>query len=110
MEPDLRLEHEMLIRNWRIMKGIPLGMLIWFDPSCERVRLYHSEQQSFDDDFWDSPEGVDKPEEFGYLDKVGSVSASESSRVGGDSNSEDEQLSLRGMRERILKVGEEDGS
>ena len=66
---------EVVIRNWRMMKGIPSGMLCWFDPKCESVKLFRlptpvSEEVSIGLEV----EGVDKWGESGYLDKVGSVS------------------------------------
>ncbi len=65
---------EMIIRNWRITRGVPGGMHMWFDPSCEVVRL-HRIPSSDSEEASDLLEGVDRPEGFGYVDKVGSVSA-----------------------------------
>jgi len=68
---------ELVIRNWRVSEGIPSGVHVWFDPSCESVRLFRSSPP-------DSPllkpehqvrDDVAEGEVSSYLDKVGSVSA-----------------------------------
>ncbi len=78
---------EMMICNWRVTRGIPSGLHIWFDPAVESVCLYRvptREQQSFGP----VPEGaLDAGVGPGYLDKVGSVSELE----GEGDNSIDEQ-------------------
>ncbi len=65
---------ELMIRNWRVTRGIPGGAHVWFDPNCEVVRLFRIPH----------PDGEGVPaasalvaveDGFGYLDKVVSVSA-----------------------------------
>ena len=29
-----------MIRNWRVMRAEPSGLVVWFDPSRESLRLY----------------------------------------------------------------------
>ena len=71
------LVNEKMICTWRVTRGIPSGLHIWFDPEVESVRLYRiptSEQRSFDPvDAATVDAGVGP----GYLDKVASVSACE---------------------------------
>jgi len=67
---------ELIIRNWRITRGIPGGRHCWFDPTCEVVKLYRL-PRSDSEEVGDLPERVDKGERTGYLDKVVSVSAVE---------------------------------
>ena len=66
---------EKMICRWRVTRGVPSGVHVWFDPNVESVRLYRvptSEQQSVS-----TPDGaVDAGVGPGYLDKVASVSAS----------------------------------
>ncbi len=64
---------ELVIRCWRITRGIPGGSHIWFDPKCEAVKLYRippSEQQKDLSEVGEVDDGGDP----GYLDKVDSVS------------------------------------
>ena len=77
---------EIVVRNWRITRGIPGGSHVWFDPACELVRLYRIPllDQRRDPSEGRSLEGLEGKGDSGYLDKVVSVSASESSRVQGD--------------------------
>jgi len=69
-------ELEKLICNWRVTKGVPSGLHIWFDPNVESVRLYRvptRDQRSVGDPDATLDAGVGPA----YLDKVGSVSAAE---------------------------------
>ena len=80
---------EKMICNWRVSRGVPSGMHVWFDPTCESVRLFRvptSEQQPLSDVPGDSLDAGVGP---GYLDKVVSMSASEPGRASDDSNSID---------------------
>ncbi len=66
----------MIIRGWRVTRGIPSGSHVWFDLSCERVELFRippSEQQRDLAEVKIS-EGLAAEGEAGYLDKVVSVS------------------------------------
>jgi len=63
------------IRNWRVTGARPSGLHVWFDPSCEFVRLYRI--RSPDGQLRVPGKGVDFREESCYLDRVGSVSADE---------------------------------
>jgi len=68
---------EIVVRTWRVTRGIPGGVHVWFDPAVESVRLFRtptSEQRSLAAQVRASVDGGD-PED--YLDKVGSVSVSE---------------------------------
>jgi len=78
------LECELIIRTWRVTRGIPSGSHVWFDPSTEYVRIYRR-PPSDSDEVDDSHEGVDMEGRSGYLDKVGSVSA-DGQRAAGDSD------------------------
>ncbi len=64
---------EKIICNWRVTKGIPSGVHVWFDPNTESVRLYRvpTREQQPSRDMTDSLDAGVGP---GYLDKVGSVS------------------------------------
>ncbi len=33
------MEDEITVCSWRIVKGDPSGMMMWFDPTCEEPRL-----------------------------------------------------------------------
>ena len=80
-------DHALTVRSWRIVQGIPSGLLCWFDPSCEEVRIYRTAARlSSEDAGIDQAHDLAKQGQFGYLDKVGSVSASEPSRVSDDSS------------------------
>ena len=57
------------IRNWRVSSGDPSGLVVWFDPRTERVRLY----------------SLTEEEQLEYLDSCVSVSAL-SEGEGGDSD------------------------
>jgi len=85
---------DIVIRNWRITRGIPSGLHVWFDPSCESVSLHriplHDQRRSLEGL---APKGVDMVGDAGYLDKVASVSASGPDRASGDSD-RFEQVSL----------------
>ena len=88
-------ELELMICNWRVTRGVPSGVHVWFDPSIESVRLYRvptSEQQSCDNGFDALDAGVGP----GYLDKVVSVSApeSEAERASIDENGSRPNLGL----------------
>ncbi len=67
---------EMIIRNWRVVDGDPSGLLLWFDPSCETVRLYRTPPSMNSGEVAPGAAEVDEVGESGYLDKVVSVSAS----------------------------------
>ena len=68
------LASEKVIRQWRIVKGEPFGLMLWFDPSCEAVRLFETLPPR-DSEGVDVPaEGVDGGGEVEYLDKIVSVS------------------------------------
>ena len=66
---------EMIIRGWRVTRGIPSGAHVWFDPKCENVKLYRVPLHDQRGSSADAPE-VDEGGDTGYLDKVVSVSAS----------------------------------
>jgi len=68
---------EMIIRGWRIADGVPSGKLIWFDPSCETVRLYRTPPTLNSEDTPPGLAEVADVGESGYLDKVVSMSAVE---------------------------------
>ncbi len=78
-------ELELVIRNWRIVRGIPSGRLLWFDDKCEAVKLYrippHDGEEVSEEMRIVAMEG-----DAGYLDRVGSVSASEPGQASGDSD------------------------
>ena len=80
---------EMVIRTWRLTRGIPAGSHIWFDPSCETVRLYRTPPRD-GNVVADVAAWVDREREFGYLDKVVSVSASEPGLASDDSELDEE--------------------
>jgi len=82
---------ELVVRNWRITRGIPGGCHLWFDPSVEAVRLYRIPPS--DSDEVGAGSAVDEGGESGYLDKVASVSECGPGLVQGDSD-RFEQLSL----------------
>ncbi len=68
---------EVMICNWRVTRGIPSGLHIWFDPSVESVRLFRvptSEQRSFEHD---QDATLDAGVGPGYLDKVVRMTAVE---------------------------------
>ena len=76
---------EMVIRNWRITRGIPSGSHMWFDPSCEYVKLFRIPHLDGEAVPGGLPE-VDEAGGSGYLDKVGSVSADGPGQATGDSD------------------------
>ncbi len=65
---------EMIIRQWRVSRAEPSGQMLWFDPSCEAVKLYRIPHRD-GDVVAPGPTEIDDREGSGYLDKVGSVSA-----------------------------------
>ena len=68
---------ELTIRNWRITRGIPGGSHIWFDPKCERVKLYRIPSADGEGALSELEADLFATEgESGYLDRVASVSAS----------------------------------
>ena len=75
---------ELVIRMWRVTRGVPSGSHVWFDPSCEAVKLYriplHEQQQATRSD-----EGLADRGENGELDRVVSMGASEPGQASGDS-------------------------
>ncbi len=78
---------EKMICMWRITRGVPSGMHVWFDPNCESIRLYRtptSDQHPFDH----ARDALDAGVGPGYLDKVDSVSASGPDRASDDSDSQ----------------------
>ena len=92
------IETEIVICNWRVTRGVPSGLHVWFDPGCEMPKLHRIPLDEQRRDPADDA-GVDKEEGSGYLDKVGSVSESEQGKARGDTdryeqfrftNSEDE--------------------
>jgi len=88
-------ELEKLICNWRVTRGVPSGMHIWFDPNVESVKLFRvptREQQPLLRDGGSLDAGVGP----GYLDKVVSVSASGPDRTSleSDSTNNDPQIDL----------------
>ena len=64
-----------LIRQWRVSKAEPSGLMIWFDPSRELVRLYELDPREDPgvhevlegDDRTDSPEDERKINELNEL-------------------------------------------
>ncbi len=88
---------EIPIRMWRMTRGIPSGSHVWFDESRESVKLYRipppDGEVALEDDGGVALEG-----ESGYLDKVGSVSASGPDRARDDSSRE-----VNGPREELLE-------
>ncbi len=66
-----------VICNWRISRGVPSGMHIWFDPSCESVVLHRVPSPDQRSHYYDIFRGVDLEQGVGYLDRVGSVSGLE---------------------------------
>ncbi len=86
---------EKMICNWRITRGVPSGLHVWFDPNVESVKLYRVATR--DQQLVLVPEGaLDAGVGPGYLDKVGSVSESGPDRTSGDSSREEDghQLEL----------------
>ncbi len=70
-------DHEKIICNWRVTRGIPSGLHLWFDPEVESVRLYRvptRDQQLLSGGSLDTLDAGVGP---GYLDKVVSVRADE---------------------------------
>ena len=79
------MKNEIIIRNWRITRGIPAGSHVWFDPKCEGVKLYRIPPRDgvvVSEDPGDLAEEGDS----GHLDKVVSVSASGLGLAMGDSD------------------------
>jgi len=82
--------YEIPIRNWRVTAS-QAGADLWFEPSTECVKLFRTapyEQLSLDS-AWENDERVDLGGGWSYLDKVGSVSATEAeARVGSSEETE----------------------
>ena len=68
------MENEISVLNWRMGRGIPSGVHIWFDPSCESVRLFRVPSSVQVRALQEELEEVAGRGEPGYLDKVDSVS------------------------------------
>ncbi len=69
---------ELVIRNWRVTRGVPRGAHVWFDPGCEVVKLFSTLAPDSVRSVGDQPpSGVDKAQGSSYLDTVISVSAPE---------------------------------
>ncbi len=68
---------ELVIRNWRITRGVPRGAHVWFDPECEVVKLLSIPPLDGVVPIDADPVGVDKAQGSSYLDMVSSVSACE---------------------------------
>ncbi len=69
-------EREKVICNWRVCAAEPSGLLVWFDPARERVRLYelpHSDGVVDPEDITEVDVGWGGE----YLDKVVSMRAVE---------------------------------
>jgi len=71
------LADELVIRTWRITRGVPLGSHVWFDPQCEVVKIFRRSPLDGEVVKLPSVDGVDKGSQYGYLDRVISVSAAE---------------------------------
>ena len=69
--------NELVIRNWRVTRGVPLGAHLWFDPVREEVRLFRLAPPPDSEGVSEFETALDAEEKIGYLDKVVSVSASE---------------------------------
>ena len=68
--------NEISVLSWRVTRGIPGGVHVWFDPTRESVRLFRvptDEQQELGTTLHSE---LAEGEDGSYLDKVGSVSAS----------------------------------
>jgi len=72
-------DRELTLRRWRITRGIPSGCNVWFDQSCEYVKLF---QLPCPDSELAAEmyvhEGLDGEGRRQYLDKVRSVSGLDS--------------------------------
>ncbi len=71
------MAHELLIRSWRITRGVPLGVHVWFDHTMEYVRLFRRDPSDSDEVSRGIDGVVDRWVANGELDRVGSVSAGE---------------------------------
>ena len=58
-------------------RGVAYGILIWFDPEREVVKLFQAPHRDGRVVPRGKPDGVDKGEGLGYLDKVISVSGAD---------------------------------
>jgi len=67
---------ELPVRNWRILEAEPSGMLVWFDPKCELVKIYRTPHRDGEAVRTYYP-GLAETGGSGYLDKVVSVRADE---------------------------------
>ena len=63
---------ELLIRGWRVARAEPSGMVVWFDPTREHVKLFSGGSAC---DLAIPEEGVDERQLSLYLDSAVSVSA-----------------------------------
>ncbi len=77
------------------MKAEPSGLLLWFDPATEFLRLYSLPDSEGSQGDPVDPEGsLDREGGTCYLDMVGSVSASEAEARAVSGNRELDQLDL----------------
>ena len=67
---------ELIIRNWRISCGIPRGKHVWFDLTCEAVKLYRLGPLDSEDVLLGYC-GVARVAQIGHVDTMVSVSGSE---------------------------------
>ncbi len=70
------MSSEKVLCSWRVLGCEPSGLLVWFDPHTEHLRLFQGPHP----DSEKVPDGriqLDEEGAPGYLDKVGSVSESE---------------------------------
>jgi len=71
-------QNEISVLSWRVTRGIPSGVHIWFDPERESVRLFRvptSEQRCLGNHLHDGLAGEEEEVE---VDNFGSVSGPES--------------------------------
>ncbi len=74
---------EKVVCNWRVFEAQPSGLMLWFDPSCEVVRLYRLPPPD-GEEVGDEALELDEGGKIGDLDKIVSVSASGPDRASGD--------------------------
>ena len=65
--------HEMAVLGWRIAAVEPSGLSVYFDPSCESVRLFRIPSRDSYGLTASEMVGLADAGDPGYLDKVGSV-------------------------------------